>query len=195
MIKLPQVTLAIMTGENYKVEEHCAAINKSCEKIEFGDVKWIVDKNIKDIDTWNHAVIYKLPRYIQTSHCMFIHNDGYIINPHLWNNEWVELDFIGAPFPLPTDSYSYRDEEGEIQRVGNSVSLRSKNLLDLIATREWKYYYGNCHEDGFITCHNRKWLESQGCKFATLEQAIHFSKEHEIPENVGLETFAFHHVD
>ena len=64
--------------------------------------------------------------------------------------------------------------------------------MDLVATRPMEYHYGNNNEDGQICCWNRKWLESQGCKFATLEQAIHFSKEHQIPENVGLSTFCFH---
>jgi hypothetical protein len=48
------------------------------------------------------------------------------------------------------------------------------------------------NEDGFICCHNRKWLEKHGCLFAPLEVAVRFSKEHEIPENKGLTTFAFH---
>ncbi len=64
--------------------------------------------------------------------------------------------------------------------------------MDLIATRPWKEYYGNTNEDGFICCHNRNWLESKGCTFAPIDVAKHFSKEHEIPENIGLETFAFH---
>ena len=191
-MKLSNVTLIALTGIDYKTSEHAFAIEKSCEKIEFGAVKLIQLSHIKDIDTWNHAMIYDLPKYVETSHCLVIHDDGYVVNPELWNDEWLSLDFIGAPFPLPKDAYSYRDEMGDLVRVGNSVSLRSKKLLDLVATREWKYYFGNCNEDGFITCHNRKWLESKGCKFASLEQAVHFSKENEIPENTGLKTFAFH---
>jgi len=192
MITLKDVTLVALTGLGYKTQEHVEALNKSCEGIEFAEVKLIQLKSIKDIDTWNHAVIYDLPKYVFTSHCLFVHSDGYIINPELWQESWLAYDFIGAPWPLPMDSFSYKDEDGELVRVGNSVSLRSKKLMDLVATREWKYYFGNCNEDGFITCHNRKWLESKGCKFAPLEVAIHFSKEHEIPENRNIKTFMFH---
>lgn len=67
--------------------------------------------------------------------------------------------------------------------------------MELVRTREWKSYHGNTNEDGFICCHNRNWLEEQGCTFAPLEEAVHFSKEHEIPENQGITTFAFHTVD
>lgn len=190
MISLPNVTLVALTGLDFNA--HKAAIDWSCQGIEWGAVKIIWDEKCNSIGTWNEKMIRELPNYIDTSHAMIIHADGYVINAELWNPEWLELDYIGAPWPLPRDSYSYLDEEGQLQRVGNSVSLRSKKLMELAATRPIEYRYGNNNEDGHICCWNRKWLESQGCKFATLEQAVHFSKEHEIPENTGIKTFAFH---
>jgi len=190
MISLPNITLIALTNKDF--EGHKKAIDKSCEGIDFGAVKLIWDEKCNSIEKWNRKIIFDLPKYVDTSHALLIHADGYVINPELWNPEWLELDYIGAPWPLPTDEYSYRDEWGQIQRVGNSVSLRSKKLMDLIATRPMVEHYGNNNEDGQICCWYRQWLISQGCKFATLEQAIHFSKEHEIPENVGLSTFAFH---
>lgn len=193
MLKLPQITLLALTNRDF--EGHKKALDKSCEEIEFGDVKIIWDEKITSIDDWNKKIVYDLWRYINTDYVILIHADGYIVHPELWNPDWLQYDYIGAPWPLPRDDYSYRNEDGEIERVGNSVSLRSKKLMELVATRPWKPYHGNTNEDGFICCHNRKWLESQGMKFAPLEVAIHFSKEYEIPENAGIETFAFHHVD
>lgn len=192
MLELPQITLAALIGAGYKTEEHIQAIKKSRERIKFGAVKLIQLPGVKNIDTWNKAVIYELPKHIDTEFCIFIHHDGWIINPEVWTNDWLNYDFIGAPWPLPQDDYSYRDEAGELVRVGNSVSLRSKKLMRLVAMRKWQFYYGNCNEDGFIACHNRKWLEQQGCKFAPLEVAKYFSKEHELPENKNIKTFAFH---
>lgn len=191
-IQLPDVTLIALTGIGYKTDSHVSAIKKSCEGIDFGAVKLIQLSEIVDIDSWNKAVIYELPKYIETKYCLFIHDDGYVINPQLWKDEWLNYDFIGAPWPLPQDDYSYRDEEGNLVRVGNSVSLRSKKLLDLISARPWRSYFGNTNEDGFITCHNRKWLESKGCVFAPIEEAVYFSKEHSIPENRDVDTFIFH---
>lgn len=190
MLKLPDVTLICLTNKDF--EGHKKAIDKSCEGIEFGAVKIIWDEKCTSIDEWNRRIIQDLYKYVDTTHALLIHADGYVINPELWNPEWMKLDYIGAPWPLPTDDYSYLDEEGGLQRVGNSVSLRSRKLMELASKRDWRPYYGNTNEDGFISCHNRVWLESQGCNFATLEQAVHFSKEHTIPENVGIETFAFH---
>ena len=194
MIKLPQVSLVAMTGLGYKTQEHIEAIKKSCEGIEFGEVKLIQLGSIKDVDSWNKAIIYELPKHIFTDYCILIHHDGYIRNPNLWDGSWLEYDFIGAVWPLPTDSYSYRTPSGRLIRVGNSVSFRSRKLMNLVATQPREYHYGNNNEDGQICVWLRDWLEEQGCKFAPLEIAIHFSKEHEIPENKNIKTFAFHQI-
>lgn len=190
MISLPQVTLVLLTNRDFEGAQY--AVHHSCAAIEFGAVKIIWDEKCTSIDIWNEKMIKELPMYITTSHALIIHQDGYVVNPYIWNPEWLQYDYIGAPWPLPQDDYSYRDEEGNLVRVGNSMSLRSKKLMDLVATRPMEYHYGNNNEDGQICCWNRKWLESQGCTFAPLEVAVLFSKEHEIPENVGLKTFAFH---
>jgi hypothetical protein len=196
MIKLPQVTLICLTNKDF--EGHKQAIDKSCEGIEFGAVKLIWDEQCTSIDIWNYKIIYELPGYIDTDFALLIHADGYVTMPHLWQESWLSYDFIGAPWPLPRDGYSYRDAAANIVRVGNSVSLRSKKLLDLMAQTPEEYFwsfkekYGNTNEDGYICCHNRVWLEGHGCKFAPLEVAVHFSKEHEILENKNIDTFAFH---
>lgn len=192
MLKLPSITLIALTNKDF--EGHKKAIDKSCEGIEFGGVKLIWDEKCNSIDEWNRKIIYELHNYVQTEFAILIHGDGYVINPHLWDERWLDYDYVGAPWPTPRDVYSYRTPDGEIIRVGNSVSLRSKKIMELPSKLglEWKEYYGNTNEDGFICVHNRKILEQNGCRFAPLEVAVHFSKEHEIPENVGLETFAFH---
>lgn len=191
-LQLPQVTLIAMTGLGYKTDEHVYALKESSREIEFGEVKLIQLDQIKDIESWNIAVIHDLPKYVNTEFALFIHGDGYICHPEVWNGEWLGYDFIGAPWPLPSDAFSYRTPIGKLIRVGNSVSLRSKKLMDLIATRPMEYHYGNNNEDGQICVWERDWLEEQGCKFAPLEVAKYFSKEHEIEENKDIKTFCFH---
>lgn len=196
MLTLPNVTLIALTNQDFDGHKH--AIDESCRDINFGAVKLIWDEKCISIDEWNRKIIYELHNYVDTEFAFLIHADGYVINPQSWRDEWLKLDYIGSPWPLPQDDFSYRSESGKIQRVGNSVSLRSKRLMELVATTSEDYFwsfkdkYGNCNEDGFICCHNREWLESQGMKFATFEQAIKFGKEVPLPENEGLETFAFH---
>jgi hypothetical protein len=193
-MKLPQITLVAITGLNYKTQEHLKALELSQKGLEFGDVKLLQLDSIKDIDSWNKAIIYELPKYIETDFVILIHADGYIIHPELWTEEWLQYDYIGAPWPLPRDNFSYRDTSGVIQRVGNSVSLRSKRLIDLAPklNLEWKSFHGFTNEDGFICVNYRHEYEKAGMKFAPLEVAKYFSKEHTIPENKDLQTFAFH---
>lgn len=196
MLQLPNVTLIALTGIYYDVAGITNAINKSTEGIDFGAVKVIGDSRITNVDAWNHGIIYDLWKYVDTDYAFLFHGDGYVINPHLWNPDWLNYDYIGAPWPLPTDDYSYRTPDRQIIRVGNSVSLRSKRILTAPTDLGllWRSYYGNTHEDGFLCVHNREILERHSIRFAPLEVAAHFSKEHEIPENEGLETFAFHEV-
>lgn len=192
MLKLPSITAIALTGINF--DEHKRALDLMCKDIEFGATKIIWDQKINSVDYWNKAIVYDLWKYIDTTHCFLFHADGYIQHPDLWDPAWLELDYIGAPWPLPTDEYSYRDPFGVVQRVGNSVGLRSRKLLKLPTdlNLEWKPYYGNTNEDGFFSVHNRHVFEEQGCRFGTFEQALKFGKEAPLPENEGLETFSTH---
>lgn len=192
MLRLPKVTLICLTSRDF--DAHKEALDKSCEGITWGAVKLIWDQSITSIDEWNYKIIYELHNYVQTPYAMLIHADGYVINPACWREDFLEYDYIGAPWPLPKDNYSYLTPTGELVRVGNSVSLRSKKVMEAPSKLglRWRSYYGNTNEDGFLCCHNRDTLKEYGVKFAPLEVAVHFSKEHEIPENKNVETFAFH---
>lgn len=193
VLELPQITLICLTNKDF--EGHKKALDKSCEGINWGAVKLIWDEKCTSIDIWNYKIIYELYKYVDTDFAMLIHADGYVINPRLWNPDWLNYDYIGAPWPLPRDDYSYRaDMEGEIIRVGNSVSLRSRRIMELPSKigLEWREYYGNTNEDGFLCVHNRQVLQNAGCSFAPIDIAKYFSREHSIPENEGIETFAFH---
>lgn len=195
MLELPQCTLICLTNQNF--DAHKRAMDISSEGINWGAKKIIWDEKCTSIDIWNYKMIFELHNYVQTDYAMVIHADGYVIRPDLWRDDFLDYDYIGAPWPLPGDTYSYRTPDGELIRVGNSVSIRSKRLLELPSALglEWRGYYGNTNEDGFLCVHNRKTLQEHGIKFAPIDTARYFSKEHELEENKGIETFAFHQVD
>ena len=88
----------------------------------------------------------------------------------------------------------FKTERGEIIDVGNSVSLRSKRLLEIPKKigLKWKSYYGNFHEDGFICVHNRHKLESNGIKFPKKELAYKFGIETFFKEYKSHKSFTFH---
>ena len=191
-IKLPNVTLCCIGSEKYRNQQK-QALDYSSKNIEFGAIKNII-VNTTNINEWNKAVVFDLGDYIDTDYALLIHPDGFVIHPEMWNSEWLKYDFIGAPFPLPKDNFSYRDINGKIQRVGNSVSIRSKKLLDLPKkiNMEWKPFHGFYNEDGYVSVNMRHIFEENGCKFAPFEVAVNFSREMPIPENKGLKTFCFH---
>lgn len=192
MLKLPQITLCAFGSEKYRDVQQ-KALDYSCRGIEWGAVKNIIEP-CDGMEDWCKKVIYDLPKHIETDYCMLIHPDGFVVNPESWRDEFLEYDYIGAPWPPPQDNFSYRDINGEIVQVGNSVSLRSKRLLDLANDLkiEWKPFHGFYNEDGFISVNYRHIYEQHGMKFSPLEVAKYFSHETMIPEIEGITPFAFH---
>ena len=143
---------------------------------------------------WSYKIVYELNEYIETDFALLVHADGFVVNPSSWRDEFLDYDYIGAPWPLPADDFSYRDIHGNVVRVGNSVSLRSKRLLELPTKLKlpWEPYHGFYNEDGFICVKNRHIYESNDMKFAPLEVAKYFAHEAMIPEVRNIKPFAFH---
>lgn len=193
-IQLPDVTLIALSGLFYKPEEHKKALEKCTERIDFGAVKLVLDSRIKSVEDWNKAIVFDLWKYVDTSHAFLFHHDGYITHPELWNPSWLRYDYCGAPWPLPTDSFSYRDLFGNIQRVGNSVGIRSRRLLKLATDLElpWKAFHGFTNEDGWFCANMRHIYEGNGCTFMPFEEALTFGKEHELSEHNKRDTFCIH---
>ena len=48
------------------------------------------------------------------------------------------------------------------------------------------------NEDNFICCKCRNMMEDDGIRFAPLDVAARFGREHIIPENADIEPFLFH---
>jgi hypothetical protein len=204
MPRLPDVTLVAMGSTD--ISGMLMSLGYGMAKAEFGDVVLVTNEDIKtdhirlskcepmnSIDEWNKAIVFDLGEHIHTSHALLIHPDGGIGNPDAWRNEWLEYDYIGSPWPLPEDDISYKDINGVVQRVGNSVSLRSKKLMDLPKKlgMEWKPFHGFTNEDGYICVNMRHVFEENGCKFAPFEEAVKFGCETFLPEHIELDKYPF----
>ena len=207
-LQLPEVTLCAMSS--VKLRETAQALMYSCEKIDFGEVVLISHerprrlpegtrfescKRLDSIDDFNYRMTYVLHGYIKTKYALIVHADGFVVNPGSWDDAFLEYDYIGSPWPLPENDYAYRDTDGNLCRVGNSVSIRSKRLMEYPAKNkvEWKSYYDdNFNEDVFICCYLKREMEESGIRIAPFELACRFGREHILPENEGLEPFVFH---
>jgi hypothetical protein len=207
MLNLNTVTLVSVTSVD--IEKTISALKYSMKNINFGESLLLTDKDVVSNDfktikiepldyiAYSKFIVYELHKYINTEFALIIQNDGFVTNPEKWNDEFLEYDYIGAPFPIPpiNDNISYRDPFGNLIRVGNGgFSLRSKKLLKLPTTLnlEWKSYFGYYNEDGFFAVHNRYILEENGCKFSPVELAARFSIEKSTPETEGVVSFGFH---
>lgn len=209
MLKLPQVTLIAVSS--VKIYETIKALKYSMKDIEFGEVVLVTDKvpkhlpkgitvklcePITKIDMFNHMMVYDMAQYVDTDYMLLVHYDGFVINPSSWRNEFLDYDYIGSPWPLPSKGHnSYFDAKGNVVRVGNSVSLRSKRLLEYPKAHnlEWRPTPdGDYNEDIFLCAMSKCQMEEDGLKFAPIEVARFFGREHTIPETEGMTPFVFH---
>lgn len=171
------------------------ALLYSSKDIEFADMILVSNKkpdnlpsNIKFFETQNatHSDSFKfayeeLPNLINTEFYLSIHDDGFIINPDLWDDNFLNYDYIGAPWK----------DYGQRNRVGNGgFVLKSNKFIQL--TKNIKHLGG--HDDGELTNTYYDYFTSNGCTYAPVEVAMRFSLESKISEcQYSLENcFGFH---
>lgn len=118
-----------------------------------------------------------LSSYIKTKNILFFQWDGWIVNPSLWRPEFLEYDFIGAP-------WWYTDG----RNVGNGgFALQSKALMDFIADNLDRFPVASPEDD--VVCRKyRPALEAEGFRWAPEDLAHQFSFECSAPHNA----FGYH---
>ena len=219
MISLQNVTLISLAAISY--EKTIRALTHSQIGIKFFDAKLIsptppthLPRDVRweecpplrlrdrGIDDYSNYFLYDIWRHVDTPFALVVQGDGFVINPHRWTDEFLEYDYIGAPWQVRRNAYI--DPFGNHQRVGNGgFSLRSRKLLttpqevevpwDVNASNFYRHMgAGSLAEDGNICVHNRHIFESQGNKFAPVRLAARFSQERRVPESRGIEPFGFH---
>lgn len=213
-MELNNITLVCVDTKN-KIEA-LIALDKSIENIKFKSYKFFTDhidgiklsrfKNlskvnleiiniseIKNKSDYSKFCLVDLNKYISTDFLLTIQHDGYIINSDQWKSEFLNFDYIGAPWPI---------EWGYKNRVGNGgFCLKSKKFLNLCSQEFFNFDFRldllrdkndiSINED-FLSCniYYEKFL-SKGIKYADVETASYFSIEHPIPE-MKQKTFGFH---
>lgn len=182
-LHLPDVTL-------FGIDAHDpAGITRAAEisqrDIEFGHVNIITQRLFSGREAYSNFIIKNLAPYIETSHVLIIHADGYVINWEAWDDSWLQYDYIGA-------TWWYKDN----MNVGNGgFSLRSKRLQEILAQQQIPQEY--IHPEDHCICRiYRESLERDfGIKFAPEEVANSFSIEaYNTPENRYCGSFGFHGV-
>lgn len=180
-LNLPNVSLIIVDCVDYdraKLSfDHCSSF------INFGESKILthfdIDSpeivkipQITNITEYSDFMIYDFAKYINTEFVMVAQWDGFIRNMELWDDRFLDYDYIGAPWPprllFPGVPKSFN--------VGNGgFSIRSKRLMDQISTDKKLTYHAL--EDVMICQLNRAYLEEKGFTYAPTEVAEKFSWE------------------
>lgn len=153
-LSLPDVTLVAVDTVCHDLT--FMAIDECLKHVKFGDVKIFMDRERSpdtiQIPTFSNSQeaidfsSYRLPKYIKTSHCLFIQWDSWIIDPSMWKPEFLEYDYIGAP-------WWYED-----LNVGNSgFCLRSKAFMDYMVNHKEDFPL-SAPEDDLICRHYRPHL-------------------------------------
>jgi len=202
---LPNVTLLAVTS--VEIEEHQISLKISSQNIEFGAVKLLSsslpEKKYSDIEYVsvrpmnrsdnNRFIMEDLHKYFETSHCLFVQADSFVVNADLWKEEFLEFDYIGAPWPnkIQINDYIGAPWPNKIQMNPNLIlnmkencvgsggfSLRSRKLLKTVAKINYDSLKFPIKNEDVIVCHYLyKEMIDKGIRFAPPKLAAQFSME------------------
>ena len=126
---------------------------------------------VSGMPEYANLMLKGVAEHVTTSHALYVQWDGIAYRPELWTDDYLQYDYIGAPWPWGADN----------RKVGNGgFSLRSKRLLDICASDPLISLTEQepIAEDNIIAVHNRAYLEEQySIRFAPLAVAEQFSFE------------------
>ena len=154
-----------------------SVFEKMKQSYSFRDCKFF--DHTKTLEDYNKFMVSDLNSEIVDGHVLVIQYDGYILNPAAWTNDFLNYDYIGAPWitqPWP-----------KAFTVGNGgFSLRSKKFLEHSSKLEYCDF--TIPEDVFLCRVNGQKLQDSGIKFAPFSVAYDFSVE-DLPYK---DQFGFH---
>jgi hypothetical protein len=192
-LKLPTVTLCAASSVNLSAT--FAALKACVDQADFaecllfthkpeiwdgGEIRTVPIPRLKSSQDYSTFVLRELADHIRTDHCLIVQWDGFILDARQWTADFLDYDYIGAPWPQFSDGHD----------VGNGgFSLRSRRLLE--ACRDPAFRDG--HPEDIAICRtNRAMLESDHrIRFADRSTAARFSFERTAPVNP---TFGFHGI-
>jgi len=210
--KLENVTL--LGADCVNVERLQAAMDICQEKIEFGAIKLLTSLETDDrrlvniphigsIEAYSHFCIADLVQYVDTDFVLVVQYDGFVLNPDSWREEFLNYDYIGAPWLVDDWAVKTFDLPHELlgsRMVGNGgFSLRSKKFLETSAQlmREGKIPQPQ-PEDVALCAWHRNLLEDRGISFAPVGVASDFSIEGEVrtyDAQFGFHGFSWTNID
>jgi uncharacterized protein DUF5672 len=200
MLDLPQVTLCCVDALNHALA--LRALARCRRDVRFGRTVFVTDAIPRDVDVpdginvvvagairsqedYSRLVMKGLLPHFESTHVLLVQWDGYVVHPGAWSPEFLDTDYVGAPWP----------DAPKGGNVGNGgFSLRSRKLLTTLTDDRFPLLTYN--EDTTICTLHRPRLEAEfGIRFASEEMARRFSFELDDRDvRAGIQTFGFHGV-
>ena len=113
----------------------------------------------------------RLGNWCKNDFTLINHWDSFIVCPELWTDEFLQYDYIGAPWSLV-----HANSWGLVNQVGNGgFSLRSRKMLEFSNTFA---NTGGNNEDGMLTNFEITKAREYGIKYAPVDLAYRFSVHH-----------------
>lgn len=171
-------------------------------KFKLFGIDFIPLKRKLDWKDYNKFVLRELVHWMglyneQFTHACIFQYDGFVKNPSQFLNEFLDYDYIGAPFPIapPKLEHFLREDDTQVDVGNGGFSLRSKNLLLAVSELANELPENNAfiNEDGIICKIMYRSLMARGMVFADRSLAARFSVEDfETELEYGEVSFGFH---
>ena len=207
-LNLPNVTLLAATSID--IDQTQLALRISLQNISFGAVKLLSSappkKKYSDIEyvsipsinflDYSRLIIEDLHKYFKTSHCLIVQADSFVVNSELWKDEFLEFDYIAAPWSEKVQVSPDLVLDMKENQVGNGgFSLRSHKLAQITSKINFNSLKFPIKSEDVVICHYLyKEMTEKGIRFAPPELAAKFSMEninHLFGQDVNT-VFGFH---
>ncbi len=130
---------------------------------------------------YSRLIVEALNAYVETSHCLVVQVDGFVLDAALWRREFLEYDYIGAPWPeyVTITGPGKRQLRLDKNSVGNGgFSLWSKKLLEISSRLRFDDLNFPIKSEDLLICHYLfDEMRAAGIRFAPPEIAALFSIE------------------
>jgi hypothetical protein len=191
-LKLDNVTLISATSS--EMDEAQISMRISLHNIEFGkskllcssppkqkypDIEYISIPPLKNVNDYNRLIFQDLYKYFETSHCLIVQADSFVVNAELWKKEFLDYDYIGGPWP---DSIQVNPNlllNLKKNPVGNGgFSLRSHKLAETTGKINFDTLNFPIKAEDVLICHYLyEKMIANDIKYAPAKLAAQFSIE------------------
>ena len=208
-LMLPDVTLLAVTSTemdeaqiSMRISLHNIEFAKSrllCSSVpkqKYSDIEYVSIPPLNSVDMYNQMIFQDLHKYFETSHCLIVQADSFVVNSDLWKKEFLEYDYIGGPWPDKIQVNPNLLLNLEKNPVGNGgFSLRSRKLVETTAKINFVSLNFPMKAEDVVICHFLyQEMIDNGIRFAPPKLAAQFSMEnvdHLYGQNVNT-VFGFH---